>query len=500
MQYSASSFVQPATTFFAAFLRTRQSSDGPGGAVPAEGDVPHRDSGLVPRQPFICRSLGRSAGPSSGCAGSSTEEFIFILCTLALTLVSLLVWYLGLARAVVSRQGAVRAVTTPRLRSTRTRMNYGTVSMSVSTIMPCALALVGAPLLLGITNRTKAIFAGRNGPPLRQPYYDLWKLLQQGGRLQPDNHLGLPGRPGDRAGQRPVATIASALRRMSGALFFAGDLILFAYLLGLARVFTVLAALDTGSSFEGMGASREVLFSALAEPSLLLALAAVARQTGSLSLSDMHLALSTTAWGHSALLLNLVAVVLLVVFLAENSRIPVDDPNTHLELTMIHEVMVLDHGGPDLAFILYAAALKLWLFGALIVDLVIPARFGIVACEPRAGAGGHGGVGRPARRHRVGNGATPDDARARALDRRGDFGRPGPGAGIRRGPLVNCPDRSHPGVRGPGEPDSARLEPARRLRPAQRRPGDGRGGASALGGHPRDRRPRGASSRLSSSS
>ena len=175
-------------------------------------------------------------------------------------------------------------------------------------------------------------------------------------------------------------------------LSFAGDIILFAYLLGLARMFTVLAALDTGSSFEGMGASREVLFSALAEPSLLLALAAVTRQTGSVSLSDMHLALSTTAWGHSALLLNLVAVVLLVVFLAENSRIPVDDPNTHLELTMIHEVMVLDHGGPDLAFILYAAALKLWLFGALIVDLVIPARFAWSACEPRAGAGGHGGA------------------------------------------------------------------------------------------------------------
>jgi len=136
-------------------------------------------------------------------------------------------------------------------------------------------------------------------------------------------------------------------------------------------VFTVLAALDTGSSFEGMGASREVLFSTLAEPSLLLALAAVARQTDSLSLSDMHLALST-AWRGSPLLIDLVAVVLMVVFLAENSRIPVDDPNTHLELTMIHEVMVLDHGGPDFAMILYAAALKLWLFGALIVGLVIP--------------------------------------------------------------------------------------------------------------------------------
>jgi formate hydrogenlyase subunit 4 len=109
---------------------------------------------------------------------------------------------------------------------------------------------------------------------------------------------------------------------------------------------------------------------------LFLALAVVARQTGCLCLSDMQLALSTTAWGHSALLLNLVAVVLLVLFLAENSRIPVDDPSTHLELTMIHEVMVLDHGGPDLAFILYAAALKLWLFGVLIIDLVIPTRAG----------------------------------------------------------------------------------------------------------------------------
>ncbi len=137
-------------------------------------------------------------------------------------------------------------------------------------------------------------------------------------------------------------------------------------------MFTVLAALDTGSSFEGMGASREVLFSTLAEPSLLLALAAVARQTDSLSLSDMHLALSRPPGASSALLIYLVAVVLSVVFLAENSRIPVDDPNTHLELTMIHEVMVLDHGGPDLALILYAAALKFWLFGTLIVGLVIP--------------------------------------------------------------------------------------------------------------------------------
>jgi formate hydrogenlyase subunit 4 len=248
--------------------------------------------------------------------------------------------------------------------------------MNVSTIVPYAFALLGAPLLLGVTNRTKAIFAGRNGPPLFQLYYDLGKLLSKGAVYSRTTTWIF--RAGPVIGLAAVL-VATALLPFGGCrapLSFPGDLILFAYLLGLARVFTVLAALDTGSSFEGMGASREALFSTLAEPSLLLVLAAVARQTESLSLSGMHLALSATTGGHSALLVYLVAVVLLVVFLAENSRIPVDDPNTHLELTMIHEVMVLDHSGPDFAFILYGAALKLWLLGALIVDLVIPARIG----------------------------------------------------------------------------------------------------------------------------
>lgn len=244
--------------------------------------------------------------------------------------------------------------------------------MNISAIVPPVLALVGAPLILGVTNRTKAVFAGRVGPPLLQPYYDLRKLLGKGAVYSRTTTWVF------RAG--PLISLAAILVSMAvmpfggcrAPLWFAGDLVLFAYLLGLARLFTVLAALDTGSSFEGMGASREVLFSALAEPSLLLALAAVARQTGELSLSEIHLSLSPTAWAHSGLVFGLVAVVLLIVFLAENSRIPVDDPNTHLELTMIHEVMVLDHGGPDLAFILYGAALKLWLLGALIVSLAIP--------------------------------------------------------------------------------------------------------------------------------
>jgi formate hydrogenlyase subunit 4 len=153
---------------------------------------------------------------------------------------------------------------------------------------------------------------------------------------------------------------------------FPGDVILFAYLLGLLRFFTVLAALDTGSSFEGMGASREVTFAALAEPALFLGFAALARQTGTFSLSAMFANVTYESWGQAGPAFVLLAAAFWVVFLTENARMPVDDPSTHLELTMIHEVMVLDHGGPDFAFILYSSALKLWLLGTLIVSILVP--------------------------------------------------------------------------------------------------------------------------------
>ena len=175
-----------------------------------------------------------------------------------------------------------------------------------------------------------------------------------------------------------------------GLLAFPGDFLLVAYLLGLMRFFTVLAALDTGSSFEGMGASREVFFSALAEPALLLGLAALAAQSHSLSLSgDVRRRRRRTRWPRRpgpALLL--VAAALLIVFLAENARIPVDDPNTHLELTMIHEVMVLDHSGPDFAMIQYAASLKLWVLGALLVGILVPVRSGWWVVDLAAGVAG----------------------------------------------------------------------------------------------------------------
>jgi formate hydrogenlyase subunit 4 len=233
----------------------------------------------------------------------------------------------------------------------------------------CALLL--APLLLGIVNRTKSIVAGRRGPPLDQPYRDIAKSLRRGAvygevtgwvfRLGPVVNL---------------ATLVAALLVLPfggvrAVVSFPGDLIVLAGLFALGRFVTVLAALDTGSSFEGMGASREVHFAALAEPALLVALATLVRVTGALSLTDIYGAVTLATWARALPALALVAMTLAVLELVENTRIPVDDPTTHLELTMIHEVMVLDHSGPDFAYIQYAAALKLWILGALFVGLVV---------------------------------------------------------------------------------------------------------------------------------
>jgi len=242
----------------------------------------------------------------------------------------------------------------------------------VSSLLPLMLAAALAPLVQAVITRTKSVMAGRVGPPLLQPYRDLWKLARKGAVYS--HTTSWIFQMGATIG---LASLICAVALVPFAGFpaltaFSGDFVMVAYLMALGRFFTVLAALDTGSSFEGMGASREVTFSAFAEPALFLALAALARQTGHLSLSPVLAAVSAGTWMRAAPMLSLTLAALIIVFLAENARIPVDDPATHLELTMIHEVMVLDHSGPDFAMIQYGAALKLWLFGAIIVGVAFP--------------------------------------------------------------------------------------------------------------------------------
>jgi len=246
-----------------------------------------------------------------------------------------------------------------------------------ASIIHILLALTLSPLLMGIINRVKAKFAGRKGQPLLQPYYDLIKLLKKGSVYSATATWVFRMGPVLGVSAIIISIMIIPSGGTGGLLSFTGDFIFMAYALGLARFVTVLAAMDTGSAFEGMGASREVQFSIISEVVLLLGLAVLAIGTQNISLSGIYAGL----WSNSASPLGpvafLVAFALLIVLLTENARIPVDDPNTHLELTMIHEVMVLDHGGVDLAFIQYGASLKLWLFSALLVGIAVPFRSGI---------------------------------------------------------------------------------------------------------------------------
>jgi formate hydrogenlyase subunit 4 len=235
-----------------------------------------------------------------------------------------------------------------------------------------SLLIAAPPLLLGVIQKTKSVFAGRKGPPVLQPYFDIVRLLRKGAVYSRTTTWIF------RAG--PIVSLAAVLcaglllplSSNASPLGFAGDVFAFAYLVALGRFFTMIAALDTGSSFEGMGASREAAFSALAEPALFLSLAILCLPAKSATFSAAFESLPWRSWGFSHPVFLAAALSLFAVLLAENSRVPVDDPATHLELTMIHEVMVLDHGGPDLAFVLYGAAVKLFVFGALLVHVLLP--------------------------------------------------------------------------------------------------------------------------------
>lgn len=246
----------------------------------------------------------------------------------------------------------------------------------VSSVIHIVLLLVMPPLLLGVINKTKASFAGRQGAPITQPYYDLARLLRKGSVFSSTTTWVFRAGPVVTLAATLLAALLVPLGNHPALISFTGDMLLFAYLFGLARFFTTSAALDTGSPFEGMGAAREVTYACLVEPTLFFVLITLARMSKSLSLTPMFTYPSLSVWLSSGAVMLLLANALFIALLAENCRIPFDDPNTHLELTMIHEVMVLDHSGPAFGMILYGAALKLFVLGALFTNLILPFKTG----------------------------------------------------------------------------------------------------------------------------
>jgi formate hydrogenlyase subunit 4 len=240
------------------------------------------------------------------------------------------------------------------------------------TLIQWLVVVAGAPLLVGFIRKIKARLQGRRGADVRQPYRDLRKLLIKEVVISENTSWIFRFTPYVVIGTMLVAALIVPVLTTAGGAQSLGNIVLLMYLFLLATFFLALAGLDAGSSFGGMGSSREMAVAALAEPTVMIAIFAISLRVGTTGLSDMISLLE----GDALLLLNpghlLAFSALFIVALAETGRLPVDNPSTHLELTMIHEAMILEYSGRYLALIEWASAIKLFLFFTLLGNIFMP--------------------------------------------------------------------------------------------------------------------------------
>jgi len=230
------------------------------------------------------------------------------------------------------------------------------------------LIILASLFFSGIIIRTKSIASGRKGPGIFQPLKDIIRLFKKGSVYSKTTSFIFQIAPSIYFASIIMAIIVIPLGEYKGIVSFEGDFVFFAYILGVGKFFSIISALDTGSSFEGMGASREALFSMFAEPAFFILMGSFALLTGHTSFQEIFASLHFGSY-ISYILGVLATVVLVMITMVENSRMPFDDPKTHLELTMVHEVMILDNSGFDLGLILYGTSLKFAMYGALIANL-----------------------------------------------------------------------------------------------------------------------------------
>jgi formate hydrogenlyase subunit 4 len=248
------------------------------------------------------------------------------------------------------------------------------------------LAIAVAPFLSAVILKVKAFFGGKKGPPLLINYYTLVKLLRKGSVYSTSTTFLFRMGPMISLGAAMTALMFLPVAGRQPLLSFNGDVIFVLYLLGLGRFFTIAAAMDTASPFEGMGAAREAYFPIICEATLFMVLILFYTMTGKLQLAayfsgDQPMKM----WQVAGSPLLFVVFAFFIVLLTENSRVPVDDPATHLELTMIHEVMVLDHSGPDFGLIELGSYIKLFFYATFIATLIAP----FTPVYPLAGLGLH---------------------------------------------------------------------------------------------------------------
>lgn len=240
----------------------------------------------------------------------------------------------------------------------------------ILVIFQCAVVAIGPIFMIGVINRVKSYWAGRRGPRLYQSWFDWVRLLHKTPVYSEVTSWIFPLAPIVILATTITAAMLVPLVPGFAPFPFVGDFVLFLYLLGLGKVFLMLGALDTGSAFEGMGASREGTYSALAEPVMMLTLGTLILASGHFSFSELVIPQTDLITSISTRIA--LSASLFLVLLIEVSRVPADDPTTHLELTMVHEVMILDHSGPELAMVQYASGIKMVLLGGVISALLNP--------------------------------------------------------------------------------------------------------------------------------
>jgi formate hydrogenlyase subunit 4 len=232
------------------------------------------------------------------------------------------------------------------------------------------LILISSLFFVGIIVKVKAKIAARKMPPILQPVYDAIRLFKKGAVYSRTTSVVFKIAPLIYFASALVATLFIPIGSFGAFLSFEGDFVFFAYLMGLGKFMMIVSAMDTGSGFEGMGANRESLYSMLVEPAFFILMGSVALFTNNISFRDLFLNFNVDT--NLSYIIGIASIYVLVfITMVENSRMPVDDPKTHLELTMVHEVMVLDNSGFDLALIHIASWLKFAIFGALISNFII---------------------------------------------------------------------------------------------------------------------------------
>lgn len=232
------------------------------------------------------------------------------------------------------------------------------------------LILLTSLFFTGIVVRVKSLASGRKGPGILQPLKDIARLWKKGAVYSKTTSFIFQVAPSIYFASVLMAILTIPFGQSKGLISFEGDFVFFAYTLALGKFFNIISALDTGSSFEGMGASREALFSMLAEPAFFLTMGSFALLTGHTSFHGIFTTLHFAS--HVSYALGTLATfVFVMIAMIENSRMPIDDPKTHLELTMVHEVMILDNSGFDLGLLLYAVNLKFAMYGAIIANFFL---------------------------------------------------------------------------------------------------------------------------------